>query len=148
MDEIDRRILNRIQEDFPLESRPWDVLGNELGLAGAEVLARVKALFQAGLIRRLGASWNSRALGFYSTLCAARVPRDKLDLFVEKVNSYPGVTHNYERTHQYNVWFTFIAESEERVRECLEEIRQSTGVSEVRELPARRSFKVRVKMEV
>ena len=79
MDEIDRKILNRIQDDFPLESRPWDVLGEELDLPGADVLARVKVLFQAGLIRRLGASWNSRALGFYSTLCAARVDPGKLD---------------------------------------------------------------------
>ena len=73
------------------------------------------AMAEAGIIRRLGANFTSRKLGYTSTLCAARVAPESLDHFVAVVNRYPGVTHNYLRRHRYNVWFTLIAESEERL---------------------------------
>ncbi|MBZ4648994.1 MAG: transcriptional regulator, partial [Desulfomicrobiaceae bacterium] len=104
MDAIDRQLLDIIQTDFPLEPRPYAVLGERLGLTEAETLARVRALTARGVIRRIGANFQSRKLGWHSTLCAACVPEDRLDAFVAEVNRHPGVTHNYLRAHRYNVW--------------------------------------------
>ncbi len=109
MDRIDRAILNEIQSNFPLRVRPFREVGRKLGLSEKEVLTRVSRLKKEGIIRRLGANFNSRKLGFTSTLCAAKVPKRRLDEFVAVVNEYPGVTHNYEREADYNIWFTVIA---------------------------------------
>ena len=87
-------------------------------------------------------------LGFVSTLCAARVPEEKIPLFSETVNQYPGVTHNYRRDHEYNIWFTFIAESMERIESHLEEIASKTGVAEILNLPATKVYKIRAQFEV
>ncbi|MBW2138430.1 MAG: Lrp/AsnC family transcriptional regulator, partial [Deltaproteobacteria bacterium] len=107
MDHIDRAILNEIQSEFPIERRPYLEIGKRLGLGEEDVLERVKRLKENGIIRRIGGSFHSRKLNFTSTLCAAKVPDEKLDQFVATVNRYPGVTHNYRRNHDYNVWFTF-----------------------------------------
>jgi DNA-binding Lrp family transcriptional regulator len=112
--DLDRAILNEIQSHFPIESRPYAVVGERVGASEAEVLERVAAMTEAGIIRRLGANFASRKLGYTSTLCAARVPPDKLEQFVAVVNHYPGVTHNYLRRHHFNVWFTLIAKSWEK----------------------------------
>ena len=116
LDDLDRAILNEIQSHFPIESRAYAEVGRRVGASEEEVLARVSAMTDAGVIRRIGANFTSRKLGYTSTLCAARVPEDRLDRFVAVVNRYPGVTHNYLRRHRYNVWFTLIAESEERLQ--------------------------------
>ena len=144
LDDLDRAILNEIQSHFPIVSRPYAEVGLRVGASEAEVLARVQALTEAGIIRRLGANFTSRKLGYTSTLCAARVPPESLDHFVTVVNRYPGITHNYLRRHHYNVWFTLIAESEERLTEILAEIAEATGVSEILSLPAQEIFKIRV----
>ena len=144
LDDLDRAILNEIQSHFPIVSRPYAEVGKRVGASEAEVLARVQALTEAGIIRRLGANFTSRKLGYTSTLCAARVPAESLDHFVTVVNRFPGVTHNYLRRHHYNVWFTLIAESEARLTEILEEISTATGVSEILSLPAQEIFKIRV----
>ena len=89
------------------------MLGTRIGISEEETLFRVAKLREAGIIRRIGASINSRGLGFVSTLVTARVPAERLDDFVALINSFPGVTHNYLRKHDYNVWFTLIARSEE-----------------------------------
>ena len=143
MDNLDKRLLDIIQTDFPLEPRPYAVLGERLQLTEAEVLARVRALRQRGLIRRIGANFQSAALGFRSTLCAAKVPQDKLDAFVAEVNALPGATHNYLRGHAYNVWFTLIGPSWDAVCATLEELSRRTGV-DILNLPASRLYKIRV----
>lgn len=148
MDDIDRAILNRIQSDFPLTPRPYDDIGKRLGLSEGEVLERVRRLKERGVIRRIGGNFNSRRLNFASTLCAARVPEDKLEAFVRVVNRYPGVTHNYLRNHTYNVWFTFIAPTMDSVEAALKEISETTGVTEVLNLPAVRTFKIKVDFAV
>ena len=108
-----------------------------------EVLANVLNLKKQGIIRRLGANFQSKKLGFRSTLCAAKVPDDKLDLFIQEVNAKKGVTHNYLRKHEYNVWFTLIGPSWENVCETLAGITAKTGI-EILNLPATKLFKIRV----
>jgi len=148
LDEMDRMILNEIQSHFPIEARPYQVLGEKLGCSEVEVLQRVQDLKDREVIRRIGANCNSRKLGYTSTLCAAKVPARLMARFVEVVNSYMGVTHNYRRDHDYNIWFTLIAPSEEKVERILREIVELTEVGEVISLPAERLFKIQVDFEV
>ncbi len=143
MDNIDKQILDIIQTEFPLTPRPYATIGQALGITETEALARVRALKENKIIRRLGANFQSAKLGFRSTLCAAKVPEEHLENFVEVVNSYTGVTHNYLRKHNYNVWFTFIGASWEKVEATLAEITQKTGI-EILNLPATKLFKIRV----
>lgn len=148
MDDLDRRILNEIQSYFPIEARPYLVVGRRLGIAEEEVVRRVQRLKEKGIIRRIGANFDSREIGFFSTLCGARVPKERLEGFVAKVNSYPGVTHNYLRLSPFNVWFTLIAPSEARIEECLMEIEEATGVSGIMSLPAEKLYKIQVDFNV
>jgi DNA-binding Lrp family transcriptional regulator len=148
MDEMDRMILNEIQSHFPIVARPYQVLGEKLGCSEEEALQRVKDLKDREVIRRIGANCNSRKLGYTSTLCAAKVPSRLMARFVEVVNSYMGVTHNYRRDHDYNIWFTLIAPSEEKIERILREIIELTEVGEVISLPAERLFKIQVDFEV
>ncbi|QJT09180.1 siroheme decarboxylase subunit alpha [Oceanidesulfovibrio marinus] len=147
MDSYDKKILDRIQSGFPLAPRPYQVLGDEIGMTEAEVLARVRALRGRGIIRRIGANFQSKKLGFRSTLCAAHVPQEKLESFVDTVNAYVGVTHNYQRDHYYNVWFTFIGPSWDAVCDTLAEISAKTGI-EVLNMPAERLYKIKVEFKM
>jgi DNA-binding Lrp family transcriptional regulator len=148
MDDTDRRILNRIQSNFPVTSRPYQTIGQELELPEAEVIARVRRLKDIGIIRRIGGNFAPEKLGFVSTLCAASVPDEKLDVFTATVNRYPGVTHNYMRENHFNVWFTFIAPSMDEIEANLATIVEETGVREILNLPATRVFKIRAKFDV
>jgi siroheme decarboxylase len=148
MDDIDRKILNDIQSGFPVSPRPYHEIGMCLGIPEQEVIERVKRLEAEGIIRRIGGSLNSRKLGFKSTLCAARVPDDRIDDFVEKVNSYKGVTHNYLRNSNYNIWFTFIAPTAADIENALKEISEKTGVYDILNIPAERIFKIKVDFDV
>ena len=143
MEERDRRLLNEIQAGFPVEPHPYRVIGRRIGMEEDEVIARILSLKKKGIIRRLGASINSRRIGFVSTLLAARVPDEKLDSFVATVNSCPGVTHNYQRKHEYNVWFTLIASSASEKEQIIRDLVAATGV-DITELPAKKIFKIRV----
>jgi DNA-binding Lrp family transcriptional regulator len=148
VDEADRKILNAIQSEFPIRERPYEELGRQVGLSEEDVLKRVKRLRELGIIRRIGGNFHSSKLDFTSTLCAAKVPEEKLERFVEVVNRYPGVTHNYLRNHEFNVWFTFIAPSSELIEHSLREISELTEVKEVYSLPAVKMFKIKVDFEV
>lgn len=148
MDDVDKAIINEIQSDFPITARPFHALGKRFQLSEEEVLDRVKRMKEEGVIRRIGGNFNSKKLNFTSTLCAAKVPEEKMADFVEAVNRYTGVTHNYLRNHEYNVWFTFIAENMAYIDNALKEISVSTGVREIRNLPAVRMFKIKVDFEV
>jgi DNA-binding Lrp family transcriptional regulator len=148
MDEADKNILNEIQSGFPILSRPFQEIGDRVGLTEEDVIERLRRLKGRGIIRRIGANFHSSRLDFSSTLCAAKVPEEKLHQFVRVVNRYPGVTHNYLRSHAYNVWFTFIAEDMDEIERALREIAEETGVEEIRNLPALRIFKIKVDFEV
>ena len=148
LDEIDKAIINRIQSDFPIASRPYLVLAEDLDLTEEEVLERVLRLKKIGIIRRIGGNFVPGKLGFVSTLCAARVPADKIDQFADVVNRYPGVTHNYQRDNAYNVWFTFIAPSVDEIDENLKQIAEETGIIDILNLPATKVFKIRAQFDV
>ena len=128
LDRIDKVILNRIQSNFPVEKRPFKVLADEFGLSESEVIDRVKKLKKNGIIRRIGANFVPEKLGFVSTLCTAYVPDDKIDFFASFINRYSGITHNYLRDNKFNIWFTFIAESEEIIEQELKNISKHTGI--------------------
>jgi DNA-binding Lrp family transcriptional regulator len=147
MDDIDREILNEIQSNFPISPRPYLDLGNHMGISEDDIIKRVKTLRKKGIIRRIGGSLSSRKLDFTSTLCAAMVPEEKIGSFVEKVNSYKGVTHNYLRNYDYNIWFTFIAPAPEDIENALKEISEKTGVYDILNMPAERMFKINVDFE-
>ena len=142
MDTIDKKILNIIQKEFPIAPEPFKALAGMVGITDDEALARVKKLKEDGIIRRIGAVFDPKKLGFSSTLCAARVPPDKVKNFAATINAYPGVTHNYRRDHAYNVWFTFIAPSEEAITEAIAEIKAKTGISDIITMKAVRTFKI------
>ncbi|MBL7224940.1 MAG: AsnC family transcriptional regulator [Desulfobacteraceae bacterium] len=148
MNKTDRKILNEIQSDFPISSRPYYDLGRRLNLTEDEVIEAVGRMKDEGIIRRIGGNFHSARLNFVSTLCAAKVPEDKIDMFVEVVNDYPGVTHNYLRKNAYNIWFTFIAEEMSHIDDALREIAEKTGVTEILNLPAEKMFKIKVDFEV
>ncbi|UCD87401.1 MAG: AsnC family transcriptional regulator [Desulfobacterales bacterium] len=148
MDDTDRAILNRIQSDFPIAPRPYLVVAQELGLTEDEVIRCITRLKKSGIIRRIGANFVPGRLGFVSTLCAARVPEEKISLFSKTVNQYPGVTHNYRRDHEFNIWFTFIAESMEQIETYLKEIASETGVTNILNLPATKVYKIKAEFDV
>ena len=148
MDKKDKDILNEIQSHFPIVSRPYHELGKRLDLSETEVIRRVKRLKEKGIIRRIGGNFRSGSLDFASTLCAAKVPETKIDHFVEVVNRFPGVTHNYLRNNTYNIWFTFIARDMACIENALKDISEETGVTEIRNMPAVKAFKVKVDFEV
>lgn len=143
LDDTDRRLLDIIQTEFPLCPRPYADLGRQLGITEDAALNRVRALRQKHVIRRLGANFQSSGLGFVSTLCAAKVPEEKLKEFIAAVNAEPGVTHNYLRDHSYNVWFTLISPSREEAQTVLDSITADTGVA-ILNLPATKLYKIRV----
>ncbi len=143
LDSIDKVVLNRIQSGFPVEKRPFKVLADELNLSENEVIDRVKKLKENGIIRRIGANFVPEKLGFVSTLCAAYVPDDKIEFFASFVNKYSGITHNYLRDNKFNIWFTFIAESEKKIEQELENISKYTDVDNILNLPAIKLFKIR-----
>jgi DNA-binding Lrp family transcriptional regulator len=148
LDDIDKSIINRIQSDFPITSRPYLTLADELGLNEKDVLDRVARLKRAGIIRRIGGNFVPAKLGFVSTLCAARVPADKVPDFAVVVNRYPGVTHNYQRDNEYNVWFTFISPSMDEIETNLKKIAEETGVNDILNLPATKVFKIKAQFDV
>ncbi|RJP95562.1 MAG: Lrp/AsnC family transcriptional regulator [Desulfobacteraceae bacterium] len=143
MDNTDKALLNRIQSNFPVSHRPFLDIASEFDLSEDETILRIQRLKASGVIRRIGGNFVPGKLGYVSTLCAAKVPENTIDEFAKVVNSYPGVTHNYVRENDYNVWFTFIAPSMALIRQYLEEISIKTGICDILNLPATRVFKIK-----
>ncbi|MBW1724060.1 MAG: AsnC family transcriptional regulator [Deltaproteobacteria bacterium] len=148
IDDVDRTILNRIQSDFPLTKRPYLSIAENIGLTENEVIKRLEQLKKKGIIRRIGGNFVPEKLGFVSTLCAAKVPEDKIERFARTVNRYPGVTHNYQRDNKYNIWFTFIAQSMDEIKGNLEDISRETGVKDILNLPATKMYKIRAHFDL
>ena len=147
LDSLDRLILSTIQRNFPIESRPWAILAQRIDPTGElteeKLLERVKVLRQNGFIRRLGAVFNAGHLGYRSTLCAASVPEEHLEKFTTMVNSAEQVTHNYLRSGELNVWFTFTGQTQDELIDFLTILKRDGGaVGEIYELRAGQRFKI------
>lgn len=144
MDELDKKILDTIQQEIPIKKRPFTNIADQLGKTEEEVLRRMKKLMENKIIRRVGGSFNSQKLGYRSVLIAAVVPDEKLDKIAAIINRYTGVTHNYRRDHTYNLWFTLTASSERRIDELLEQMKEETGIKKMFPLPALKKYKIAV----
>ena len=153
MDSQDKRVLSLLQTEFPVAARPFDALAarhgrgpcrgrKRLGTEPEDLLARVRRLAEGGVIRRIGPVFDSRRLGYTSTLAAARVPTERLAEVAARVNRLPGVTHNYERRGAYNLWFTLTAQSEKEIAETLDALGEETGIV-FHSLPALAVYKIR-----
>lgn len=147
LDEIDKKILNTIQLDFPLVNKPFYELGEVLGITEDDVIKRIERLMKEGAIRRIGPIISTQKTGGVSTLVAMKVPEDKIDKIADMVSQYDEVSHNYLRPANYNLWFTVSAENEDRLHEILKEITERTGY-EVINLPTKRLFKIGVKFNI
>ena len=147
LDELDGRILSIIQTDFPVDARPFDAIAVRLGVEPARVMAGVAAMRKGTVIRRIGAVFDSRSLGYASTLVAARIPRDRIDQVARLVSELPGVTHNYRRQGGYNLWFTLTAPSGADVDRIIADLRSRTGIADFHSLPATTVYKVRVNFQ-
>ena len=106
MDELDRRIIQEIQENYPLEVNPYEILAANLGIEVEQLWERVLALVESGVIRRIGFSIDSRKIGYCSTLAAVRVSPDRIEEASDLIESYPQITHSYLREDAFNIWFT------------------------------------------
>lgn len=138
------QLIIRLQSGLPLVSRPFQALAEELGVTQGRVLKAIRWLSAKGIVRRLGATFDSRNLGYTSTLCAGRVPPERVSEVAAIINAYPGVTHNYLREYDYNLWFTLIAGSAEQLSSLIQEIEQRTGIQDIINLPALKTFKIAV----
>jgi DNA-binding Lrp family transcriptional regulator len=145
VDETDKRLLDTIQDDFPLIDEPFHKLSSLLNISSDDVIIRLKRLKSDGIIRRIGAIFDSKKLGYFSTLCAMKVPPHRVGEVAKMVNGYTGVTHNYIRDHDYNMWFTITARSQQELEKAIAEIKENSGIGELMELPAVRMFKIRVR---
>lgn len=131
-----------------MTAAPFADVALRLGIGEADALDRIGRLKAKGIIRRIGAVFDLRKMGFVSTLCAARVPEEKMAAFVKTVNDCPGVTHNYRREHEYNVWFTLIAPDEEELSALLAGIKFNSGIDDILSLRAVRTFKINARFEM
>jgi DNA-binding Lrp family transcriptional regulator len=143
LDALDRALLERLQSDFPLTLRPFAALGQALDLSENEVLTRVRRLKEKGIIRQIGAIFDSRRLGYQSALAAFHVPEEALEEIAQVVSSNPGVSHNYARPHHYNLWFTLAVPPGQESKVEIGQLAQVTGVEDWLYLPADRVFKIR-----
>jgi len=142
LDFKDEALLLRLQVGFPLHPRPFRMLGDALGISEQETLERVARLKREGYIRAIRASFDVKRAGAVSTLVAARVEPERVAAVARELNQHPEITHNYERRHRYNLWFTIIADTRERIDELLERTRQLEGVIEAVEVPVVQRFKI------
>jgi DNA-binding Lrp family transcriptional regulator len=144
MDKLNRRILRELQDDFPLEEKPYEIVANRLKISTEEIWKRIEQMLDEGVIRRIGASIDSRKLGFSSTLAAVSVEPECVDRAAEIIGRFHEVTHSYLRNDSFNIWFTIIAVDEKRVEEILKQIRESLSLEEskILNLPVKRLFKL------
>jgi DNA-binding Lrp family transcriptional regulator len=144
VDDPDRKIINGLQENFPLEPNPYDILAARIGIGVDELWRRVTALVESGVIRRLGFSIDSRKLGYAATLAAIKVPPEEIDAASNLLAEYPQVTHCYLREDAFNIWFTVIDTDTQCIAALLGRIREQLDLSEeeIMDLPAEKLYKL------
>jgi len=144
LDKQNRKLLNIIQSEFPIEPRPFHTMAERVGETEQQVLERVRKIHHQGYVRELGAVFDLHRLGYVSTLCAAHVTSEAVESVTALINSFSEVTHNYLRDHTFNIWFTVIARSIADIDTILSRIRAHAGVVQVLSLAQRRKFKINV----
>jgi DNA-binding Lrp family transcriptional regulator len=150
MDKLDCQILETLQNDFPLSQEPYEIIARKLQIPSAQLWERVQALIAEGVIRRIGASLDSRKLGCCSTLAAISIGKDKIDHAAEIIDRFPEVTHSYLRNDKFNIWFTIIAPDNKKIEQILEQICTSLSLdnSQILNLPMKRLFKLDARFKV
>jgi siroheme decarboxylase len=150
LDDLDRRLLNLMQGRFPLAPRPYAAVAAEAGIPEEEALRRVERLVRERIIREVTPIYDTRALGYQSMLVAAKVDAEHPHRAAQVVNSHPGVSHNYLRTHDFNLWFTIAVEPDSRLGldGTLDVLQRLTGAESIRQLPTLKLFKIRMDLEM
>ena len=144
MDELDSRILQALQNGFPLSRDPYQIISDKLGISCEQLMARLQLLKADGIIRRIGASLDSRRFGYKSTLAAISVKQSGPEQAFEIIEGFPEITHSYLRDGHFNIWFTAIAPDDERIENIIGEIQSALSLenSQVLNLPMKRLFKL------
>jgi DNA-binding Lrp family transcriptional regulator len=148
LDDIDKKLLNEIQWIFPLADRPYLEIAGRHGIPEQEVMQRIGAMKKAGLVRQINAIFDTRRLGYKSALVAFAVKPDKLDSVADKINEHPGVSHNYERNHEYNMWFTLAVPPGSDMKDDLDRMAALDGVIKYRVLPTLKLYKIGVRLDM
>jgi siroheme decarboxylase len=150
LDETDKRLMNLLQSSFPIDPEPFALIASEAELELDDVLARTRRLLAGRIIREITPIFDTRALGYESMLVAAKVDGEHPQRAAPIVNSHPGVSHNYLRTHDFNLWFTIATppDSELGLRGTLEALMRETGAESMRELPTLTLFKINMNLEM
>jgi siroheme decarboxylase len=150
LDELDKRLLNLLQGSFPLAERPFAHVAALAGAGEEEVMTRTRRLLGERIIREITPIFDTRVLGYKSMLVAARVDAEHPHRAARMVNSHPGVSHNYLRNHDFNLWFTIAVEPDSRLGldGTLEVLQRLTAAESVRQLPTLRLFKIRMDLEM
>ena len=150
LDELDRKLLNLMQGSFPIAPRPYAAVAAAAGCSEQEVIARVSRLLEERIIRQVTPIYDTRALGYSSMLVAAKVDPEHPWAAARIINAHPGVSHNYLRNHEFNLWFTIAVERESRLGldGTLDVLAALTGAESVRQLPTLRLFKIRMELEM
>jgi siroheme decarboxylase len=148
LDNIDKQILNDIQWSFPLADRPFLELAKKYHMTEEESIQRIKILKDTGIIRQISAIFDTRKLGYKSALVAYAVDKNKIDNIANEINKHPGVSHNYERNHEYNVWFTLAIPPDGDMKADLDKMAALDGVLKYRVLPTLKMYKIGVKLDM
>jgi len=150
LDDLDRRLLNLMQGSFPIAPRPYLRVAELAGVPEEEVMARVSRLLSQRIIRQVTPIFDTRALGYSSMLVAAKVDPEHPHRAAQVINAHPGVSHNYLRNHEFNLWFTIATEPDSSLglEGTLAALAQEAGAESVRQLPTLRLFKIRMDLEM
>ncbi len=150
LDDVDRKLLNLMQGSFPIATRPYRHVADLGGIGEAEVMGRVQRLLDKRIIRQVTPIFDTRALGYSSMLVAAKVDPEHPHRAAQVINGHPGVSHNYLRNHEFNLWFTIATEPDSKLglEGTLEVLAEAAGAESVRQLPTLRLFKIRMDLEM
>jgi DNA-binding Lrp family transcriptional regulator len=148
LDDLDRELLNAVQWDFPLEARPFAVLAERLGVDEPTIRARVAKVKESGVLRQLSAIFDTRALGYSSALVAAKVDPERIDAAAAVISKHPGVSHNYKRNHEYNLWYTVAVPPGDSLDEHIDVLHRESGSRVTRTLPTIKLYKIGVKLDM
>ena len=150
LDDLDRKLLNLMQGSFPIASRPYRHVASLAGVAEAEVMSRVQRLLDKRIIRQVTPIFDTRALGYSSMLVAAKVDPEHPHRAAQVINGHPGVSHNYLRNHEFNLWFTIATEPDSKLglQGTLDVLAREAGAESVRQLPTLKLFKIRMDLEM